>query len=220
MSQENSPEPIESDHFGLERLVFFSDAVMAIAITLLAIDIRVPDLPSDLAGQALGAQLSNLSPQITSFVISFTVIGIYWAAHHRYFALIEGHDGRLIGLNLAFLFFVAAMPFVSSLLGHYPERAIGVVPYAADVAALGMAMAAIWWYASSGSHLVNPDLDRATINLFRLRPLATTAVFLLSIPIAFWRPRVATWFWLLAPLAVAFIGRIMTPRRPTDGDNG
>jgi uncharacterized membrane protein len=218
VSDRNVTNSDAKDVLGLERLVFFSDAVMAIAITLLAVDVRVPDLPSDLAGQALGAQLTNLSPQITSFVISFTVIGIYWAAHHRYFALIERHDGRLIGLNLAFLFFVAAMPFVSSLLGHYPEMAIGVVPYAADVAALGLAMAAIWWYATAGSRLVDPDLDRTTIRLFRLRPLATTAVFLLSIPIALWRPQVATWFWLLAPLVVAFMGRIMTPHQPTDGD--
>ncbi len=199
------------DALGLERLVFFSDAVMAIAITLLAVDVRVPDLPSDLAGKALGAQLANLSPQITSFVISFTVIGIYWAAHHRYFALIKRHDGRLIALNLAFLFFVAAMPFVSSLLGHYPDLAIGVVPYAVDVAALGLSMAAIWWYASAGFRLVDPNLDSTTIWLFRVRPIATTSVFLLSIPIALWRPLVGTWVWLLAPLVVALIPRAIAP---------
>jgi uncharacterized membrane protein len=197
------------DALGLERLVFFSDAVMAIAITLLAVDIHVPDFPSGVSAPLVGEQFSQLSPQITSFVISFTVIGVYWAAHNRYFAWIQHHDGRLIALNLAFLFFVAAIPFVASLLGHYPGLAIGVVPYAIDVAALGLAMAAIWWYASGDAHLVDPELDSTTILLFRIRPLATAVVFFLSVPIAIWRPLAGTWFWMLAPVVVAVMPRLL-----------
>jgi uncharacterized membrane protein len=195
---------------GIERVVFFSDAVMAIAITLLAIDIRVPEAAS-MTGESLLSHLSNLSPQITSFVISFTVIGIYWAAHNRYFALIRRSDGRLIGLNMLFLFFVASMPFVSSLLGHYPDLPAGIVPYAFDVAALGLSMAAIWTYATAGHRLVDADLDPTTIHLLRIRPMATSAVFLISIPVAAWHPRLGTWFWLLAPIVVALMPRFLRP---------
>ena len=74
---------------GLERIIFFTDAVMAIAITLLALDVQVPDIPAALARSELPARLSELSPRIMSFVISFVVIGIYWMSHHRYFTFIK-----------------------------------------------------------------------------------------------------------------------------------
>ena len=107
------------ESLGLERIVFFSDAVMAIAITLLAIDIRVPEIELSLAATELPAQLSAITPNLLAFFISFIVIGIYWISHHHYFSYIKRYDTRLMLLNLMFLFFIACMPFVASLLGRF-----------------------------------------------------------------------------------------------------
>ena len=138
------------DHFdqslGLERLLFFSDAVMAIAITLLAIDLKISEIPAALASTELPRQLDALGPRIVSFVISFVVIGIYWSSHHRYFGYVRRYDGRLLALNLLFLMFIALMPFVASLLGQYPTVPLGVIVYAAAVAAIGFTLAAMWYY--------------------------------------------------------------------------
>ncbi len=98
---------------GLERIVFFSDAVMAIAITLLAIDIRVPEMPAGLAAQQLAVSLAAIGPRFMTFFISFMVIAVYWMSHHRYFGYIKRYDARLIWLNLLFLFFIICMPFLS-----------------------------------------------------------------------------------------------------------
>jgi uncharacterized membrane protein len=94
----------------LERIIFFSDAVFAIAITLLVLDIKVPARPAILKEPVpawLGGQLSALSPSYLSYVLSFLVIGAFWAAHHRIFRYITGYDGRLIAVNTLLLMCVA-----------------------------------------------------------------------------------------------------------------
>lgn len=198
----------ESIKLGLERIVFFSDAVMAIAITLLAIDIRVPDIPSPAAASELAPRLGELSPQIMSFVISFVVIAIYWMAHHRYFAMIRAYDNTLVMINLLFLFFIAGMPFIASLLGRYAFLPLGVIPYALGVSAIGLSLGALWAYASHSHRLVDDGLEARQIRLLTIRPLGPTIVFIVSIPIALVNPMLATLTWLLAPLMVLMINRL------------
>ena len=89
-----------NEELSLERIVFFSDAVMAIAITLLAIDLKVPEIAASVAATELPLSLGKLGPRFMSFLISFFVIGIYWMSHHRYFRFIKRHEGGLVGLNL------------------------------------------------------------------------------------------------------------------------
>jgi uncharacterized membrane protein len=72
-----------SSRFGLERLVFFSDAVFAIAITLLALDIRVPELAGTVTNDGLAAAIAALGPRIFAYVLSFAVVGLFWLAHWR-----------------------------------------------------------------------------------------------------------------------------------------
>jgi uncharacterized membrane protein len=69
----------------LDRIVNFSDGVFAIVITLLVLDIRVPDIPEGLISQELPSRILDLEPKFLSYVISFLVIAIYWQAHHRVF---------------------------------------------------------------------------------------------------------------------------------------
>src|SRR3954463_14717196 len=83
--------PHPSNSLGLERLVFFSDAVIAIGITLLAIDLRLPHTPG-LTNHGLLGLLRDMVPRFVAFVISFAVIGVYWAAHHRMFRFIAAFD--------------------------------------------------------------------------------------------------------------------------------
>src|SRR5919202_4586773 len=113
----------------LERTVFFSDAVFAIAITLLALEIQVPEIPAASEATLLPGALLSLWPKFFSFLISFWVIGFYWLAHHRPFHYIRGYDRRLLLINLLFLMWVALMPFLGSLLGEYGGQQLSVVFY-------------------------------------------------------------------------------------------
>ena len=194
------PTPPEQNELGLERIVFFSDAVMAIAITLLAIDLKVPEISPSQAAAELPAQFSALTPRIMSFVISFAVVGIYWTAHHRYFRYIKRYDGGLIALNLLFLLFIVVMPFVAGILGQYAYLPVGVIPYSAAVAAIGFVISALWFYASHNHRLVDASLDDHFIRTRTIISLVIPLVFLVSIPFAFLSPVAAIVVWWASPL--------------------
>jgi uncharacterized membrane protein len=197
MRQQRPSGASASDHaqLGLERIVFFSDAVMAIVITLLVIDLKLPEMPTAVASTELPARLAELTPRFISFVISFTVVAVYWSSHHRYFGYIKRYDGRLILLNFVFLLFVALMPFVASLLGQYGSLPLGVILYGLAVAATGLAIGAIWWYASYHHRLVDDTLDPGFIRGRSLVALVVPLVFMVSVPFAFLSPYLTLVIW-------------------------
>jgi len=106
----------------LERLVFFSDAVFAIAITLLVIEIEIPHLQGLSLSQEW-QQLLELWPSFFGYALSFLVIGRFWIGHHNAFTQIDHYDGRLAWPNLALLMAIAFMPFATAFmaanLGHF-----------------------------------------------------------------------------------------------------
>jgi uncharacterized membrane protein len=209
LAGQQTAEPAPPDvAFGLERIVFFSDAVMAIAITLLAIDLKVPDLAPEVAQVQLALHLAALGPRIMSFVISFTVIGIYWMSHHRYFGFIKRYDNRLMMLNLVFLLFIATMPFIASLLGQYAYAPLGVIAYAGEVAALGLSMSTVWLYASGGHRLVDKTLDPQVIRQMSIRAIVAPLIFLLSMPVGWFSPPAAVVVWWISPLVVLLAVRV------------
>ncbi len=202
---------------GLERIVFFSDAVMAIAITLLVIDLRLPG-PSAVASAAdVAASLRALTPRIVSFVISFAVIGVYWTSHHRYFGYIKRYDSRLMLLNLIFLFFIVLMPFAASMLGQYSYLPIGVAIYGLNVAATGLSIGALWWYASRNHRLVDDDLDARIIQARNQTALIVPLLFLASIPFAFLSPLIPPVIWWIAPFAALAASRRVGEQRRRAG---
>lgn len=183
----------------LERIVFFSDAVIAIAITLLAIDLRLPNISGATEADFLKA-LGDLLPQYFAFFISFAVISIYWVAHHRMFRYIVDWDGGLIGLNLVFLFFVVQQPLLASILGSYGNLGSATAIYAAGLALMGFASVLLWLYAFR-RHLVSPDVTPALVRYVGIRSGAAAVVFAVSVPLAFISPVIAQFSWL----TVAFI---------------
>lgn len=137
-----------ADALGFERIVFFSDAVFAIAITLLVLEIHVPHLEGAGGARALLEALLHLFPKLVGFVVSFAVIGKMWAEHHRVFRHLDGYDDGLVSRNLALLFFVAAMPFSTALSSENPQSGAALAFYAATLGLVGLAKVWLWRYAS------------------------------------------------------------------------
>ncbi len=102
----------------LERLVFFSDAVFAIAITLLVLDIHAPDLPRTASDAAWRHALVSLVPNAMAFLLSFLVVAVLWITHHRLFSFVAHFQRRLLWPNLLLLLAVAFLPFASALLSR------------------------------------------------------------------------------------------------------
>src|SRR5438067_5170144 len=98
------------------RLEAFSDAVIAVAITLLVLDIKVPDASST---HALWHSLGDLWPNYASYAVSFLVIGIIWSNHHSLFDVVARIDRQVTLLNVALLASIVLIPFSTALLARY-----------------------------------------------------------------------------------------------------
>jgi len=183
--------------YGLSRLINFSDAVIAIAITLLVLEIRLPELTRGLDGPTITGEILSLWPKYLGYLVSFWVIGLYWMAHHRIFRLIDSYDRRLLTLNLAFLCTVAFMPFPTSVLFDYAGVFIVVLLYAGTLTLTGLSLVAIWLYATKEHRLVDPQLDERMIHNQTQSLLVGPGVFLLSIIVAIFNPDLAMYAWLL-----------------------
>jgi uncharacterized membrane protein len=192
----------------LERVVFFSDAVFAIVITLLVLPLTAEiDLPAD--GGETARQVWDMWPRVVSFVVSFLVIGQFWIAHHRMFAQLRRLDHALIWLNLVFLLTVSFLPFPTAVLGDSPtaDDSFPVVFYAASMTVTSLALTLTWLYASR-KHLLNRALAPQQVRAFSVRTVTTSAVFLVSVGAAFLGLRVAVVFWLvLLPAVRIALGR-------------
>ena len=196
----------------LERMVFFSDAVFAIAMTLLVIDIRIPE---SVEGDAIGPALVDAIPQIAAYAISFYVIAANWVAHHRKFTAITAIDSSMIWLNLVLLFFIAFVPFPTSLLsGHGDTPLIAVIFYDVVMAAVGIVQFLLWVYAWRHDFVDRRKIDDQLYRLINVNLLVTPVVFLLSIPVAAIHPSWGMFFWLVLIPANILVGRGIYEPRP------
>ena len=118
-----SPGSFRNARLQFERLVFFSDAVFAIAITLLVLDLR---LPLSSHGEI---NLGGIGSKVFGFALSFSVIGIYWLSHHRLFGELRAKDRALRVANLFFLASIVFLPFPTSVIAQFPATTVSVVFY-------------------------------------------------------------------------------------------
>jgi uncharacterized membrane protein len=192
---------VELNQLGLERLVFFSDAVYAIAITLLVIDLRLPPGAGELDSAQLATVLRSMLPQFFTYVLSFLVIGSFWNSHHYKFRYVRRYNRTLITLNLLLLMAVAFIPFPTSVLGE-SGNATATILYASAIVIASLLSALQWWYAVRRD-LVMESTSQHDRRHQTMRPLLTALVFGLSIPIALYNPAWAKYFWaVLIPITL------------------
>lgn len=206
-----TPHSVTIKSIELERLVFFSDAVFAIAMTVLVLSIHVPTVRDAGLGRALRHEL----PAVYSYFLSFAVIAVYWLVHHRMFHYIRRIDGATITINLALLALIAILPFPTDLLGHYGSTRIATMTYAAAVTAVGSMSTFLWWHVSHTPGLLEPDTPARYVRHSQLRGISGTAVFALSIPVALLSVNAAQYMWLLlVPARMLLSRRYRSPYAP------
>jgi uncharacterized membrane protein len=186
-----------NDRLGLDRLIFFSDAVFAIAITLLALDIQLPPTDGDdISSAEMWRMLASLTPDFSAYITSFLVIALFWLGHHSKFRSIVRYDPAMLWLNILLLMIVAFIPFPTRVMSDYDNSA-STIFYAAVVAAAGLVTATINFYAAHNNRLIDPDSPMVEHVKKPWRLLAMPVVFLLSIPLAFYDTNLARTFWLV-----------------------
>ena len=167
------------------RIEAFSDGVFAIAITLLVLEIHVPEDPENGLGQALLDQW----PAYASYVVSFFVIGIIWINHHAIFDHLVRADRPLLFLNLLLLLFVGVLPFPTNLIATYMEQGgaderVAAVVYAGTMAAMGAAFGSLWSYASRHRRLLDDTLSPEQVRRLTRRFVIGAPVYMLSMLVA------------------------------------
>jgi uncharacterized membrane protein len=190
----------------VDRVVQFSDGVFTVALTLLVVDLAVPDLAPGLTENDLQRALQAQVPNVLAFLLTFWVVAAYWLTHHRHFRLIHRYDGRLLLLNLVFLMTIVFIPWPTAVLGHYGDYVTAWVVYAVSMAAIGFAATALWWYGSGDRGLadgVTPELRR----YYTIRALIQPTIFILSIPVAAVSLIVAEFCWVAMFMTLGLVNR-------------
>lgn len=170
------------------RLEAFSDAVFAIAITLLALELRVPQLPEAADGATLGRALLAEWPGYLAFVISFGTILVMWINHHWLLRIITRSDQVFLLLNGLLLMLITAVPFPTSLASSYlrrPGAPLAVAVWSTYFAVIAIAFNILWRYARRGRRLIGPDVPQALIDSvhrrYRFGPLLYLAAAVLAL---------------------------------------
>ena len=148
----------------LERLLFLVDGVFAIALTLLAVDLRLPEAAAHADGPELFAALLATWPKILGFATSFTLLAVFWSVHHRIFQFIRRLDTGLLWLSLLQLACVAFLPFPTAVIGEHPSDAVAASFYLAAIIVTSLVSVVMWWYASAKHRLVDPSLEPQVIH--------------------------------------------------------
>jgi uncharacterized membrane protein len=196
-----------SEELEFDRVAFFSDAVFAIAMTLLVVGIGIPHVrDSKIAGA-----LHDKDNEIFSFFLSFIVVGFYWFAHHRFFSHLRAVDVRFMKLNLVYLAAIAFMPFPTALVGSYGDvESVVIVLYAVTLSFASLMEAAMFWYAQK-AELLRKRLPERSFRTAMIASVAPAVVFLISIPIALADPGLGLTSWLLIIPAEFLIGKYLRP---------
>jgi len=218
MTTDSHPGRRGGDWLSTERLLGLSDNVVAFALTLLVLQVRVPSLSqvADPASAAdLAAPLASQGGHLVSYVIAFYIIAQFWLTHRRVFRHVVGHRDGLARWNFAFLATITVMPFTSSLLGEYPNN-----PLAIDIFAINLLLAVLATrvMAVLGRRwgLLGGEADARDAWALRARAAAIVLVVALSVGLAWVDTTAAKVCWVLIPV-VQWAAEHRSARLPSPG---
>jgi uncharacterized membrane protein len=205
-----SPEPGATsgpdDQPPVNRLLTLSDGVIAIALTLLVLQLRVPE-PSQLANPDsaadLAAQLSKGSASLVSYVISFYVIAQFWMVHRQLFRRLSDQEEGLEWVNFAFLFTITIMPFASDLLGDFEGNPLAVDIFALNLLLASLSTQAMIIIARRKGLLTSDARERSA----RISAAVVPVVMAASIGLSWWSTSAAMYSWILIAVVPAVIER-------------
>ena len=173
----------------VERTEAFSDGVLAIAITLLALELRVPSTDELAAAGGFWGALGKNWPSYLAYTLSFLRIGVIWVSHHDLFRLVRRIDRSIMLLNLVLLLLVCAVPFATDVLAEYlgkpATQSSATILYGLVVLASALVLNAMWIYGISHPEHLARELAAAVRRRHLRYSLAGSAALLVAVSAAF-----------------------------------
>jgi len=203
----------EAEDLSTQRIEAFSDGVFAIAITLLILELRVPEGNESGHHLSLSASLLSLWPSYMAYILSFVMVGIYWANHHFVFKLYKGTNHTFNLLNVFFLMCISFLPFPTSVLGKHLQD-IGDEKTAVAFYSFGLLLPALSWmimwiYASKGYRLIDKRLAPHFVKYMTMQYIVSCILYTLALLASFISPK----FGLGIAICLTLL-YLMPPKRP------
>ena len=192
----------------LDRIAALSDGVFAIAMTLIVLEIRVPDAGPVRSEQDLWSALLTLGPRLVTYLLSFLTLGIFWSAQQTQLNLFATADRDLSWLQLAFLATVALMPFSTSLLADFITFRLALVAYWANIFLLGVIVYLALIYAE-GHGLLNKDTTPKMTSVIKRRIIAAQGLYAFGALLCFVNP-----LWSIVFIVVVQLNFAIAPKIP------
>ena len=184
------------------RIEALTDGIFAFAMTLLVLNLVIPDAVSEQSHLQLQDLLLGQAAKFFHYFLAFMLLAIFWVRHHRQFHWIKRTDSRLLWLNILILLFVAMMPFSADIVGDYAGSITANIFFAGNMLMLGLLFLANWAYATSNPKLIDPELDMVTIIQLRRRGIVEPAISAIVIMLSLFIPEWSLWLYLLTPFVM------------------
>lgn len=196
--------------FPKERLVFLCDGIFAITMTLMILDLKAPgNIPRSLAAEEIPAALLNLLPSIESYVLSFFILGIFWARHQLMFNYFESVDRVMIMLNLIFLLLIGFVPFTVSLKKDYPLVQFPFIIYVSNLIFISLILSIQWEYALKNKFILKEELNPQTKKKFRYMSVLPVVIFATAFIVSYYQVRLAFLIIYLLPIFYVLSKKIL-----------
>jgi uncharacterized membrane protein len=178
----------KKETFQLERLAFFTDAVFAIAITLLILEIKVPEIHAEHSSdKLLWESLLSMIPKFIGFLVSFYVIGIYWLAHQSMTRYMIRTSRKLLWNNLLFLLPIVLMPFTTDFLGESENATLRlpIIVYSVNISLAGFLNFRLWTIIGSPKNNISTTINMIVLKYNKIRSLMVPAIFICAMILSF-----------------------------------
>lgn len=182
---------------GKNRIEALSDGIFAIVMTLLILEIRVPDLPRTAPNVEVVPSLLALWPKFASYIVAFASLGVFWVAHHTMYHVIRRADRTLLWLNIVFFMFVSLLPFSTSVLNAFPEAFIAPLIFGANLAAIGWILFLQWTYVNFQSDMLASFITAEYRRTVQSRMLWVPVAITLTVLVCFWSVEISLTIYLL-----------------------
>jgi uncharacterized membrane protein len=213
--------PRHGDGVAFDRVVFFCDAVFAIALTLAAVEIGIPEVDAQDASSvhAMWEAIQDKLPGVFGFLVAFGVVAFYWRANHRFTITLRGMDRAYVGAVILYLGLISLLPLPAAMLGEYTQNPLAVTVFALYASAASGMEVVLFLVADRRGLFVAP-LSPAFRRQQLLGSLMPLAIFLTSIPLAFVNTAAAMGWWVVGSVGAGFMLSRLAPAQPPDDDAG
>lgn len=189
--------PSQAPGLSPNRLETLADGIFAIAMTILVLELRLPES----GGSAdLWTEIVGLKFRFATFFISFIVLGVYWFAHHQTFFFLVRVNRTVVWLNILFFMGAALIPFVASVLGTHSQDPVALALYGVVLGLLAALGYVIWWYITGDRGLIEEKLDATLVKKVRLWISLGPLIALGAVVLAFVSPLITLLVYLALPV--------------------